>query len=391
MKNKKDSFDNPKIKVPLFIPSLSSIDKKAVHDALNKNMLTDGPQLANFENKFANYVNSKYSVGVSNATSALFLSLKSLGIGKNDEVIVPDLTFVATANAVLQTGATPVIVDVEKDTMNIDVKSIESNISKKTKAIIPVHFAGQACNMTKIMSLAKSKKLFIVEDCAHAIGTKFKNKHVGTFGEFGCFSFYPTKNLTTIEGGMIIGKNNKLIDRVKILRNHGLTRSLKDRYEKGYPWNYDITEPGYNFRLDEIRSSLGLSQLKQLKQMNKKRRLAYKYYNELLGNIDGITTPNEKNIANNSCHLYIIRIQKNKFYISRNKLFEKLLSNGIRTTVHYKPLHKFLIYKKQGIIKDDMKNSNELYEQIISLPLYPDIKKHEQDFVVKTIRKIKNE
>lgn len=391
MKNKKDSFDNPKIKVPLFIPSLSSIDKKAVHDALNKNMLTDGPQLANFENKFANYVNSKYSVGVSNATSALFLSLKSLGIGKNDEVIVPDLTFVATANAVLQTGATPVIVDVEKDSMNIDVKSIESNISKKTKAIIPVHFAGQACNMTKIMSLAKSKKLFIVEDCAHAIGTKFKNKHVGTFGEFGCFSFYPTKNLTTIEGGMIIGKNNKLIDRVKILRNHGLTRSLKDRYEKGYPWNYDITEPGYNFRLDEIRSSLGLSQLKQLKNMNKKRRLAYKYYNKLLGDVDGITTPNEKNIANNSCHLYIIRIKKNKFHISRNKLFEKLLSNGIRTTVHYKPLHKFLIYKKQGIIKDDMKNSNELYEQIISLPLYPDIKKHEQDFVVKTIRKIKNE
>ena len=141
----------------------------------------------------------------------------------------------------LQTGATPVIVDVEKDSMNIDVKSIESNISKKTKAIIPVHFAGQACNMTKIMSLAKSKKLFVVEDCAHAIGTKFKKKHVGTFGEFGCFSFYPTKNLTTIEGGMIIGKNHKLIDRVKILRNHGLTRSLKDRYEKGYPWNYDIT------------------------------------------------------------------------------------------------------------------------------------------------------
>jgi len=390
MKNKKDSFNDPKIKVPLFIPSISSTDRKVVHGALNRKMLTDGPQLVKFENKFANYVNSKYAVGVSNATSALFLSLKSLGIGKNDQVIVPDLTFVATVNAVLQTGATPVITDVEKDSMNISVKSIESNISKRTKAIIPVHFAGQACDMTKIMNIAKSKKLFVVEDCAHAVGTKFKNKHVGTFGDFGCFSFYPTKNLTTIEGGMIIGKNNKLIDQVKILRNHGLTRSLRDRYQKGYPWDYDVKEPGYNYRLDEIRSSLGLNQLNQLEKMNRKRRFAYKYYNELLSNINGIITPNEKNLQNNSCHLYIIRVKKNIFKISRNKLFEKLLSNGIRTSVHYKPLHKFLIYRKQGIIKNT-KNSNELYNEILSLPLYPDIKKHEQNLVVDTILKIKNE
>jgi len=189
---------------------------------------------------------------------------------------------------------------------------------------------------------------------------------------------------------MIIGKNNKLIDQVKILRNHGLTRSLRDRYQKGYPWDYDVKEPGYNYRLDEIRSSLGLNQLNQLEKMNRKRRFAYKYYNELLSNINGIITPNEKNLQNNSCHLYIIRVKKNIFKISRNKLFEKLLSNGIRTSVHYKPLHKFLIYRKQGIIKNT-KNSNELYNEILSLPLYPDIKKHEQNLVVDTILKIKNE
>ncbi len=210
MKNKKDSFSNPKIKVPFFIPSLSALDKKSVFQALNEKLLTDGPKLIQFENVFSNYVHSKYAVGVSNATSALHLSLKALGIGKDDEVIVPDLTFVATINAVLLTGANPVIVDVDKESMTISPNSILTSISKHTKAIIPVHFAGISCDMTKIMKIAKSKKLFVIEDCAHAIGTKFKNKHVGTFGDSGCFSFYPTKNITTLEGGMIISKNKSI-------------------------------------------------------------------------------------------------------------------------------------------------------------------------------------
>ena len=385
MKNNKDSFNNPKIKVPFFIPSLSASDKKAVFEALNEKLLTDGPKLIQFENAFSNYVHSKYAVGVSNATSALHLSLKALGIGKNDEVIVPDLTFVATINAVLLTGAKPVIVDVDKESKNISPDSILSSISDRTKAIIPVHFAGLACDMTKIMKIAKSKKLYVIEDCAHAIGTKFKNKHVGTFGDFGCFSFYPTKNITTIEGGMVISKNKTLIDHVKIIRNHGILRSLKERYSKGYPWDYDIKEAGYNYRLDEIRSSLGISQLKRIQIINKKRQNAFKYYNKYFKNIDGLSVPTEKNIAENACHLYILRIKK-KFPISRNKLFEKLLSSGIRTTVHYKPLHKFSIYRKLGIIRDNLTNSNELYNEILSLPLYNMISKKEQDLVITLIK-----
>ncbi len=385
MKNKKDSFNNPKIKLPFFIPSLSTSDKKAVFEALNEKLLTDGPKLIQFENAFSNYVHSKYAVGVSNATSALHLSLKALGIGKNDEVIVPDLTFVATINAVLLTGAKPVIVDVDKESMNISPDSILSSISDRTKAIIPVHFAGLACDMTKIMKIAKSKKLFVIEDCAHAIGTKFKNKHVGTFGDFGCFSFYPTKNITTIEGGMVISKNKTPIDHVRIIRNHGISRSLKERYSKGYPWDYDIKEAGYNYRLDEIRSSLGISQLKRIQILNKKRQNAFKYYNKHFKNIDGLSVPTEKNIVENACHLYILRIKK-KFPISRNKLFEKLLSFGIRTTVHYKPLHKFSIYRKLGIIRDKHTNSDELYDEILSLPLYPMISKKEQDLVITLIK-----
>mgnify|MGYP001441136072 CR=1 FL=1 len=388
MKKIKDSFANPNIKVPFFTPSLSNSDKKAVLDALNGKLLTNGPRLIKFENKFKKFVNSKYAVGVSNATAALHLSLKVLGVGKNDEVIVPDMTFVATANAVLLAGAKPVLADVEEDTMNISPESILSSLSNKTKAIMPVHFAGRSCNMTKIMKIAKSHKLFIVEDCAHAIGTKFKNKHVGTFGDCGCFSFYPTKNITTLEGGMVISNNKKIARDTSIARNHGITHSLTERYSKGFPWEYEIDEAGYNYRLDEIRATLGLSQLEKIQTMNKKRRNAFKYYNKFLKDIPGVSIPSEVDLKNHACHLYVLRILKNEFPISRNQFFKKLLSAGIRTTIHYKPLNKFSIYKKLGLKRDNLKNSNKLYDEIISLPLYPDIQKQEQDFVINTISSI---
>ena len=385
MKKLKDSFANPNIKVPFFTPSLSSSDKKAILDALNGKLLTNGPRLIKFENRFKKFVNSKYAVGVSNATAALHLSLKVLGVGKNDEVIVPDMTFVATANAVLLAGAKPVLADVEEETMNISPESILASISNKTKAIMPVHFAGRSCNMTKIMKIAKSHKLFVVEDCAHAIGTKFKNKHVGTFGDCGCFSFYPTKNITTLEGGMVISNNKKIAQGTSIARNHGINHSLTERYSKGFPWEYEIDEAGYNYRLDEIRATLGVSQLEKIRTINKKRRNAFKYYNKFLKDIPGISIPSEDDLNNHACHLYVLRILKNEFPKSRNQFFKKLLSAGIRTTIHYKPLNKFSIYRKLGLTRNSLKNSNKLYDEIISLPLYPGIKKQEQDIVIKTI------
>jgi len=388
MKKLKDSFANPNIKVPFFTPSLSSSDKKAILDALNGKLLTNGPRLIKFENRFKKFVNSKYAVGVSNATAALHLSLKVLGVGKNDEVIVPDMTFVATANAVLLAGAKPVLADVEEETMNISPESILASISNKTKAIMPVHFAGRSCNMTKIMKIAKSHKLFVVEDCAHAIGTKFKNKHVGTFGDCGCFSFYPTKNITTLEGGMVISNNKKIAQGTSIARNHGINHSLTERYSKGFPWEYEIDEAGYNYRLDEIRATLGVSQLEKIQTINKKRRNAFKYYNKFLKDTPGISIPSEDDLNNHACHLYVLRILKNEFPISRNQFFKKLLSAGIRTTIHYKPLNKFSIYRKLGLTRSNLKNSNKLYDEIISLPLYPDIKKQEQDFVINTISSI---
>ena len=339
--------------------------------------------LQNFENLFSTFTKAKFGIGVSNATSALHLSLKALGIGRGDEVIVPDMTFVATANSVLLSGATPILADIDDD-MNLSVGSIEKSLTKRTRAILPVHFAGKACDIKKIKKIADSHNLALIEDCAHAIGTKLNNKHVGTFGDVGCFSFYPTKNITTLEGGMIITQSQKISDYVRSLRNHGITKSLLQRYSKGNPWDYDVVEPGYNYRLDEIRSALGISQLKQVKKLNDMRKKAFEYYNQKLCNEKGIIIPELPKHEEHACHLYIIKIQK-EYGLSRDNLFKKLLSLGIRTSVHYKPLHRFTILKKRGKVIDSVKNAENTYRQIISLPLYPSITQKEQDYVIEGI------
>ena len=192
--------------------------------------------------------------------------------------------------------------------------------------------------------------MYIIEDCAHAIGTKFKKQHVGTFGESGCFSFYPTKNITTLEGGMIISNSKKISEVTKITRNHGINRTLQDRYTDGHPWEYDVEQHGYNYRLDEIRSILGINQLKRIKKINAVRRKAFKYYSKKLSKIDGIELLNSGNLNDHACHLFMIRIDKTKFGNDRNTVFKKLLDNNISTSVHYKPLNLFTIFKKEARI-----------------------------------------
>ena len=304
----KDAFNNKSIKVPFFLPQITSDDRKIIQSVLRNTLLTDGPILRNFESAFSKFTNTKYAIGVSNATSALHLSLKALGIKKGDEVIIPDITFIATSSAIMLTGATPVLTDVNDDDFNISIKSIKKNITSKTKAILPVHFAGQSCDIKKIAKLARSNDLFLIEDCAHALGTKFENKHVGTFGNLGCFSFYPTKNITTIEGGMIITNSKKIAEYVTSARNHGLTKSLMSRFSKGKPWDYDVIEAGYNYRLDEIRSALGINQLKRIRAINLQRKNVCDYYNSKLKNIKGLIVPNYPKNSLSAYHLYIIKI-----------------------------------------------------------------------------------
>ena len=381
---KKDYFNNSKIKYPAYQPWITDSDKKVVEKVMGQNMLTLGPQLEKFEKAFSEYAGSKHAIAVSNCTAALHLSLKAIGVKENDEVIIPDLTFVADANAILACNAKPTIVDINRDNFFLSITNLKKNITKKTKAIIPVHVYGQACNIQEIFDVAKDNDLKVIEDCAHAVGTFSNSKHVGTIGDTGCFSFYPTKNMTTAEGGMVITNSKKIADKIRQLRSHGMSKSLKDRYSKGYPWIFDITEPGYNYRLDEIRSALGISQLKRIKKINELRRKAASYYHSKLKEIPGIILPDMVNDNTHSYHLYTIRIT-NKFRLSRNQLFNKLKDNGVRTTVYWMPIHEYTAYQKFSKASN-VKNTTKMYNEILALPLFPTISKKHQDRVINVIK-----
>ena len=383
---KKDFFKDSKIKFPAYEPWISGDDKKIINKTLSQSMLTLGPQLEKFEADFCKYSKSKYAVAVSNCTAALHLSLMALGIGKDDEVIIPDLTFVADANAVLACNAKPVVADINKENFFLSISNVKKNITKKTKAIIPVHIYGQVCNIEEILDLAKDNNLKIVEDCAHAVGTFHKSKHVGTIGNTGCFSFYPTKNITTAEGGMVTTNSKEIAEKVRQLRSHGMTKSLKNRYSSEYPWIFDIVEPGYNYRLDEIRSALGVTQLKRIKKINELRKKASLYYHKNLQNIPGIILPDMVNDKSHSYHLYTIRVTK-PFKFSRNQLYKKLKDNGIRTTVYWMPIHEYSAYRKFAK-KSNIVNTTKIYDEILALPLFPNISKKHQDAVIKVIKTV---
>ena len=384
MNVKKDFFKDSKIKFPAYEPWISNDDKQIVNKALSQSMLTLGPQLEKFEKDFCKYSKSKYAVAVSNCTAALHLSLMALGIKKDDEIIIPDLTFVADANAVLACNAKPVITDINQNNFFLSISNLKKNITKKTKAIIPVHIYGQVCNIEEILDVAKDNNLKVIEDCAHAIGTFHKSKHVGTLGSTGCFSFYPTKNITTAEGGMVITNSKQIAEKVRQLRSHGMTKSLKNRYSSEYPWIFDIIDPGYNYRLDEIRASLGITQLKRIKKINELRKKASSYYHKNLQNIPGIILPDMVNDKSHSYHLYTIRI-KSPYKLSRNQLFKKLKDNGIRTTVYWMPIHKYTAYQKFAK-KSNVVNTTKIYDEILALPLFPNISKIHQDSVIKVIK-----
>ena len=381
---KKDFFKDSTIKFPAYEPWISKDDKRNVSKALDQSMLTLGPQLEKFEADFCKYTKSKHAVAVSNCTAALHLSLKALGIKEYDEVIIPDLTFVADASAILACNAKPVIVDINKNDFFLSISNLKKNITKRTKAIIPVHIYGQVCNIDEVLDVARDNDLKIIEDCAHAIGTFHNSKHVGTLGNTGCFSFYPTKNITTAEGGMIITNSKKIAEKVRQLRNHGMSKSLRSRYSSGHPWVFDITEPGYNYRLDEIRAALGISQLKRIKKINELRKNAASYYHSKLQNIPGVVLPDMVNDKTHSYHLYTIRVTK-QFKLSRNQLFKKLKQAGIRTTVYWMPIHKFGAFRKFAKLSN-VKNTSKIYNEILALPLFPNISKKHQDSVVNIIK-----
>lgn len=329
----------------------------AVAEVMESGIFTAGKKIIEFEKKFAEFCNIKHAVAVSNGTVAIELVLKALGIKEGDEIIVPSFTTMPTVEPILYLNAKPVFVDIAEETLNLDVSKIENAITKKTKAIIPVHLYGNPVNIVKIKEICEKHKLLLIEDCAQAHDARYNNRHVGTFGDAGCFSFYPTKNLTVLgEGGMIITNNDELARKIKILRSHG---------EEG---RYNHIMLGHNYRLGEIECAIGIKQLELLPSFTDRRKQIADLYTEILSSTD-IILPKETENAKSCNHLYVIRVNKNK----RDKLIAEMKKENIFLGVHYPtPVHK------QRVVLDRMKSpklpvTETVSKEVISLPIYPSL------------------
>jgi UDP-4-amino-4,6-dideoxy-N-acetyl-beta-L-altrosamine transaminase len=373
-------------------PFKHSIGKEEIDevvDTLKSDWITTGPKTFKFEEIFFEYVNSKYAIAVNSCTAALHLAVVALGIGNGDEVITTPYTFAATAEVVINSNAKPVFVDVEKDTYNIDPAKIEEKITDKTKAIIVVHYAGHACEMDKIMEIAEKYDLYVIEDAAHAIGSKYKDQKIGSIGDATCFSFYATKNITTAEGGMITTNRGDLADKMRILSLHGISKDAWKRYSSEGSWYYEIAYSGYKYNMSDLQASIGIHQMKKLDQMQKRREEIADMYNKSFGQIPQITIPTVKSYATHAWHLYPIQVNSDLLSINRNEFIEALKAENIGTSVHFIPLHLHPYYKeKYGFKGDDFPNAESLYKNEISLPIYPNMEDKDVEDVISAVKKI---
>jgi len=374
--------------IPLAKPCIDEEEIDSVVETIKSGWLTLGPKTKQFEDEFARYIGCKNAIAVNSCTAALHLSLVALDIGPDDEVITSPLTFCSTINVIVHTGAKPVLVDIDKETYNIDPNLIEEKITSKTKAIIPVHYAGQPCEMDGIMKLAKKHGLAVIEDAAHAVGSEYKEKKIGTIGNTTCFSFYATKNLTTGEGGMITTDNDELADKLRILRLHGMNKDAWKRYTQQGSWYYEVQCAGWKYNMTDIQAAIGLVQLKKLDRMNEKRRQLAHYYNKQLVGVDGLTTPKEAPNIKHVYHLYPLLVEPSEYGMDRNALTKYLAANNIGTSVHFIPTYLYSFYRKNfGFKKSDFPNTEQVYEREVSLPLYPTLAYTEIDYITRKIKK----
>lgn len=374
--------------IPLSRPNINRDDKRAISNALNSQWLTGGPLADKFEQSLASYIGTKYAISVNSCTAALHLVLRALDIGKGDEVIVPTLTFAATANAAIFCEAKPVFADIDEMTFNISPDDIVRRITNRTKAIIVVHYAGQPCDMREINKIAEEHGLYVIEDCAHSLGASYDSVQTGALGVAGCFSFYPTKNITTLEGGMITTNDESIAKKVSLYRNHGMTKDAWNRSNMA-SWYYDVVDLGYNYRLNEVQSALGSSQLNRLDKMNNYRIGMFGRYSKALSKCDGIIIPTVADCRTHVAHLYVIRVIEKEFGISRNEVGSYLSSNGIGYGVHYTPLHQMSYYRNQLQLDcDSYPVANKVASEILSLPMFYKLKNSEVDIVIDAVRSL---
>jgi dTDP-4-amino-4,6-dideoxygalactose transaminase len=369
-------------KIPLSDIDFGPEERAAVDQVLQNRWLTMGAITQEFEQAFATYVGAKYAVAVTNATAALHMACMVAGLGPGDEAIVPSLTFVATANAVRYTGATPVFVDIvgEHD-LNISYHSIEKAITEKTCAILVMHYGGYTCDMPSIMELAHERGLKVIEDAAHAVGSELGGVKLGVWGDAGCYSFFSNKNMTTGEGGMIVTNNNEYLQRLHLLRSHGMTSLTWDRH-KGHAWSYDVVGLGYNYRIDEIHAALGIVQLEKLTANNERRRhLTQVYWNALQELTPQIVVPFASHVGISAAHLMPILLPAG---INRSAFMESMKSQGIQTSIHYPPIHTFSAFSGCKT-KYPLPNTEDVAAREVTLPLYPAMSDEDALTVVKSI------
>ena len=358
------------IKVSIAKPIIGEEEIENVVEVLKSGMIAQGPKVAEFEEKFAKWVGAKYAVATNSGTAALHVALLSCGIGPGDEVITTPFTFIATGNAIVYTGATPVFADIDLETYNIDPETIEDLITDKTKAILPVQLYGQSADMDKIREIAKKHDLLVIEDAAQAHGAMYNDEKVGNMGDMACFSFYPTKNMTTSEGGMITTNNKELAEKARVFRAHG--SNIKYKHD----------EIGYNFRSSDIAAAIGLAQLDKIDEFNEKRINNANYLNEGLKDVEGVITPASPENRKHVYHQYTIRVTKG----NRDDWVDILTEKGIGSGIHYPiPLYNQPIYKELGFT-GSAPNAELAADTVISLPVHPSLSKEDLDLVIEAVK-----
>jgi dTDP-4-amino-4,6-dideoxygalactose transaminase len=369
--------------VPLSDIDLGEAEIQSVEAVLRSRWLSMGEVTARFESRFADYLQSRYAFAVSNGTAALHMACLALGLGPGDEVIVPSLTFVATANAILYTGATPIFADITSlADLTVSPEAIEALITPRTRALMVMHYGGYLCDMPAILDIAQRQNLAVIEDAAHAPGSSLDGQAAGTFGDIGCFSFFANKNLVTGEGGLMVTNRADLAEVIRPLRSHGMTSLTWDRHQ-GHAQSYDVVSLGYNYRLDEMRSALGLVQLEKLETNNQYRREIDSQYRRVFSDHPALQIPFTRPRGRSACHLFVILLHRPG---DRPDFIEHLRRQGIQTSIHYPPIHRFSYYQQRfGSLVGCCPLTEQASDRLVTLPLFANMSAEQVDRVIRAV------
>jgi dTDP-4-amino-4,6-dideoxygalactose transaminase len=367
------------------LPLIGEEEINDVVDALRSGWLTSGPRVKQFEQEFSAAFQAPGAVALNSATAGLHVALKVLNIGPGDEVITTPMTFAASVNVIEHVGATPVLVDVEPDTLNLQPDAVERAITPNTKAIIAVHYAGHPVELNALRAIADQYHLHLIEDAAHAVGAAFEGQPIGCGDNLVAFSFYATKNLTTGEGGMLTG-SPELLDKARIVALHGMSREAWGRYSAGGKWAYDIVEPGFKYNMPDIQAAIGLQQLRRFDKMQARRKQIVETYNAAFGSQSAFMTPTTRDHVTNAYHLYVLRMRSSELTINRDQFIQELTARNIGTSVHFIPIHMHSYYRnKYNYAPDDFPVTHQAFQQMVSLPLSPSMSDQDVADVIEAV------